>query len=339
VEIVGEIESGLPTIGLPDVGGLSGYLDLAGPAAGVLIVGFTEGLAAAKTYAAKAGYQIAPNRELVGLGAANLGSGLCSGMVVNGSLSKTAVNGGAGARSQMSGLVVAVLTVITLLFLTGLFEQLPEATLAAVVIAAVIELVDFPGLRRLYRVWTDRLGSIYGFAARPDFVAAIAAMLGVLIFDTLPGLVIGIGVSMLLLLYRDSRPHVASLAKLHGDWLDIHRRKGLQPDPAKLVIRVESGLFFANADHVREQIENLRTPATRIVVLDAETSPFIDITAAKMLVQLAAALRKDGAELRIAKDIGQFQDVIRNAVPEAFNHKVFPTIDEALENPTEKTNE
>ena len=154
-------------------------------------------------------------------------------MVVNGSLSKTAVNGAAGARSQVSGLVVAALTLITLLFLTGLFEQLPEATLSAVVIAAVIELVDFPALRRLYRVWTDRLGSIYGFAARPDFAAAIAAMLGVLIFDTLPGLVIGIGVSILLLLYRVSRPHVATLAKLHGTgWTSLGTR-GLRPDPGE----------------------------------------------------------------------------------------------------------
>lgn len=113
---------------MPDAGGLSSYIDLAGPAVAVLIVGFAEGLGAAKTYAAKAGYQISANRELVGLGAANLGSGLCAGMVVNGSLSKTAVNGAAGARSQVSGLVVAVLTLITLLLLTGLFEELPEAT-------------------------------------------------------------------------------------------------------------------------------------------------------------------------------------------------------------------
>ncbi|MET0862836.1 MAG: SulP family inorganic anion transporter, partial [Nakamurella sp.] len=314
VEIVGEIDSGLPDFGLPDAGGLAGYLDLAGPAVGVLIVGFAEGLGAAKTYAAKAGYQISANRELVGLGAANLGSGLCAGMVVNGSLSKTAVNGGAGAKSQVSGLVVAVLTLITLLFLTGLFEQLPEATLSAVVIAAVIELVDFPALRRLYLVWTDRLGSIYGFAARADFAAAIAAMLGVLIFDTLPGLVIGIGVSMLLLLYRVSRPHVAGLAKRDGAWLDVQRHNDLVADPSKLVVRVESGLFFANSDHVRERIEALRTPATRIVVLDAETSPFIDISAAEMLAQLAASLRRDGIELRIARDIGQFRDVMRSAV-------------------------
>jgi sulfate permease, SulP family len=339
VEIVGEIDSGLPDFGLPDAGGLSSYIDLAGPAVAVLIVGFAEGLGAAKTYAAKAGDQISANRELVGLGAANLGSGLCAGMVVNGSLSKTAVNGAAGARSQVSGLVVAVLTLITLLFLTGLFQELPEATLSAVVIAAVIELVDFPALRRLYRVWTDRLGSIYGFAARADFAAAIAAMLGVLIFDTLPGLVIGIGVSMLLLLYRVSRPHVAGLAKRDGAWLDVERHEDLDADPTRLVVRVESGLFFANSDHVRERIEALRTPQTRIVVLDAETSPFIDISAAEMLAQLASSLARDGIELRIARDIGQFRDVMRSAVPEAFHHDVFRTIDEALNAPPDQSPE
>ena len=339
VDIVGEIDSGLPSFGLPDVGGLQNYLDLTGPAVGVLLIGFAEGLGAAKTYAARAGYQVLPNRELVGLGVANLGSGLCSGMVVNGSLSKTAVNGGAGARSQLSGLVVAVLTLLTLLFLTGLFEQLPEATLSAVVIAAVVELVDFPALRRLYRVWTDRLGSIYGFAARADFAAAIAAMLGVLIFDTLPGLVIGIGVSMLLLLYRVSRPHVARLANQDGAWLDVDRHDGLRADPATLVVRVESALFFANGDHVRDRIEALRTPATRIVVLDAETSPFIDITAAEMLAQLAVTLSRDGIELRIARDIGQFRDVMRSAVPEAFHHEVFRTIDEALTSAVPQTPE
>ena len=150
VAIVGQIESGLPALGLP--AGTSGrdYLQLVGPAVGLLLVGFAEGLGAAKTYAARAGYDIDANRELLGMGAANLGSGLAGGMVVNGSLSKTAVNGGAGAKSQVSGLVVAALTIVTLLFLTGLFEQLPEATLAAVVIAAVVELVDIPALRRLY---------------------------------------------------------------------------------------------------------------------------------------------------------------------------------------------
>jgi MFS superfamily sulfate permease-like transporter len=155
-----------------------------------MLVGFAEGLGAAKTYAARHHEEVDANRELLGLGAANLGAGLSCGMVVNGSLSKTAANGAAGARSRVSGLVVAALTVLTLLFLTGLFESLPEATLAAVVIAAVIELVDLAAL------------------------AALAALAGVLVFDTLPGLFIGIAVSLLLLLYRASRPHVAVLGQI-----------------------------------------------------------------------------------------------------------------------------
>jgi MFS superfamily sulfate permease-like transporter len=128
------------------------------------------------------------------------------------------------SQSQVSGLVVAVLTVVTLLFLTGLFESLPEATLAAVAIAAVIELVDVPALVRLYRIWTSRLGEIYGRAARPDFIAALAALLGVLVFDTLPGLFIGISMSLLLLLYRASRPNVAVLGRTpDGRGVDVAR--------------------------------------------------------------------------------------------------------------------
>src|SRR4029078_6803752 len=107
----------------------------------------------------------------------------------------------------------------------------------------------------------------------------------------------------------------------------------LELNPEVLVIRVESGLFFANSDHVRDRIESLRTASTRIVVLDAETSPFIDISAAEMLAQLAAMLRRDGIELRIARDIGQFRDVMRSAGPEAFHHEGFRTIDEAINAP------
>ena len=151
VSIVGEIDNGLLDVGLPEGVGSRDYLAAASAAAGIMLVGFAEGLGAAKTYAAREHYEIDPNRELLGLGGANLGSGLCTGMVVNGSLSKTAVNGAAGAHSQVSGLFVAALTVITLLFLTGLFENVPEATLAAIVIAAVIELVDIAALARPVR--------------------------------------------------------------------------------------------------------------------------------------------------------------------------------------------
>jgi MFS superfamily sulfate permease-like transporter len=186
---------------------------------------------------------------------------------------------GAGARSQVSGLVVAGLTVVTLLFLTGLFENLPEATLAAVVIAAVIELVDFPALARLYRVWSGSLGGIYGWAARADLIAALAAMLGVLVFDTLPGLFIGIGVSLVLLIYRASVARVSTLVRLtavqDGEpplWVDSDRHPDIPSLPGVLVVRAESGLFFANADHVRDAVRS-RLDDTRLVVLDAEPPP------------------------------------------------------------------
>jgi high affinity sulfate transporter 1 len=331
LEIVGHIDSGLPSFGLPDVPAHR-YLDLAGAAVGVMLVGFAEGLGAAKTYAAREHYEIDVNRELVGLGAANLAAGLSSGMVVNGSLSKTAVNGSAGARSQLSGLVVAALTVMTLLFLTGLFEDLPEATLAAVVIAALVDLVDVPALVRLYRFHTRGAGSQLALATRPDFVAAIAALLGVLVFDTLPGLFIGIAVSLLLLLYRASRPHVALLGREPGPagrWSDLDRHPDNQQQPGIVVLRPESGLFFANADTVKTAIRARLTGDTRAVVIDAETMPMIDVSAVTMLVELAGELQREDVELVLARQTGTVGELLRLGGEASI--RMFPTVREAVE--------
>lgn len=291
VDIVGHIDAGLPSFGLPslDAGQWTSFI---GPAVGVAVIGFAEGLGAAKTYAAKNGYSIDPDRELIGLGAANLGSGLASGMVVNGSLSKTAVNAGAGARTQLSGLTVAVLTIVTLLFLTGLFEQLPEAALAAVVIAALIELVDFKALARLWRASAAPRGQTGSLSARPDFIAAVCAMLGVLVFDTLPGLVIGMAVSLILLVYRASRPTIAVLGRTpEGLWLDTARHADAAAPPGICVVRPQGALFFANADLVRKEIPALAAEAgAHAVVLDAEAVPAIDVTAAAMLTELVRDL-------------------------------------------------
>jgi SulP family sulfate permease len=330
VDIVGDVDSGLPSLGLPDAS-LSDYGSLAAAAIGVMLVGFAEGLGAAKTYASRNHYEIDANRELIGLGGANIASALSSGMVVNGSLSKTAVNGSAGARTQLSGLVVAAMTVITLLFLTGLFESLPEATLAAVVIAALIELVDVPALTALYRVYTRRLGRAYGVAARPDFIAAVAAMLGVLAFDTLPGLFIGIGISLLLLLYRASRPRIAVLGRVpgSGQFADVERHPENAEVEGVKVIRVESGLFFANADFVRARIlEEARAPGVHAVVLDAEAMPYIDVSGVRMLMALADDVQRAGSRLLLARDIGQVRDVMRRAGADAH---VYPTVDAAIE--------
>jgi sulfate permease, SulP family len=343
VEVVGPIDAGLPAVGLPSGLDLNDYLALVAGAVGLVLLGFVEGLSAAKAFAAKAGYEVDPNRELVGLGAANVGAGLLQGMVVNGSLSKTAVNGNAGARTQLSGLVVAALTVVTVLFLTGLFENLPEATLAAVVIAAVIELIDIPALTRLFRVWTGQLGRTYGWAARADFIAAVAAMLGVLVFDTLPGLFIGIGVSIVLLLYRSSRPAVTTLGRTtagdDGVWVDARRHDELVQRDDVVVVRVESSLYFANAESVRQAIKARITPQTVGVVLDAETTPSIDVSATEMLTQLAEELRRDDVRLVVAHGIGQVRDVLRRAGADAqVLQTMYATVDAAVESfPPQRT--
>jgi len=334
VAIVGHITSGLPSFGLPHVP-FSDYVKLLSSGTGILLVAFAEGLGAAKTYADREGYQVDPNRELLGVGAANLASGLSSGMVVNGSLSKTAVNASAGANSQLSGLLVAVLTILTLLLLTGLFEKLPEATLAAVVIAAVIELVDVDSLRRLYGVYTRRLGRAYGVAARPDFIAAIAAMLGVMVFDTLPGLFIGISVSLVLLLYRTSRPRVATLGKLPGSsghYDDIERHPQDATPEGVAVLRVEAGLFFANAEWVRSRIRAAaEQERIHAVVLDAENIPFVDVSAVEMLDELSRDLEGHGVRLLIARDVGQVRDVMRRASEEPALQRVYPSVQAAVD--------
>ena len=332
--IVGHIQAGLPAIGLPDVA-TADYLKLAPAAIGILLVGFAEGLGAAKTYAARQHYDVDTNRELLGMGAANLGAGLSSGMVVSGSLSKTAVNGAAGARTQLSGLVVAALTVVTLLTLTGLFQRLPQATLAAVVIAAVIELVDVPALARLYRVYTRRLGRYYGVAARPDFIAAVAALLGVLIFDTLPGLFIGIAISLLLLIYRASHPHIAVLGKVPGtagQYGDLERHPENQPLPGIVILRVESSLFFANADAVRQSVRAHAAEAgCRVVVLDAATVPAIDVTAVHMLADLTEGLEREGVRLLVTREIGQVRDVVHKVPTDTTPEGIYPTVRAAVQ--------
>ncbi len=333
VEIVGHIQSGLPSLGFPSVG-FHRFIDLLGDGIGIMLVGFAEGLGAAKTYAAREHYEIDVNRELLGLGTANLAAGLSSGMVVNGSLSKTAVNGSAGAKSQISGLVVAAMTIVTLLLLTGLFEKLPEATLAAVVIVAVVELVDIRAIQRLYRIYGGERASRLGVTARPDFIAAIVALLGVTVFDTLPGLFIGISASLLLVLYRASRPRIAELVKPPGSehYLDAARLENAPGIPGVVVLRVESGLFFANSDWVSSHIRAAAArPGTTAVILDASNIASLDVTAVEMLNQVDETLGARNVKLLIARDIGHVRDVIRRADSDAALRQVFPSVQAAVD--------
>jgi MFS superfamily sulfate permease-like transporter len=165
----------------------------------------------------------------------------------------------------------------------------------------------------------------------------MVALFGVLIFDTLPGLFIGIATSILLLTYRASRPHVALLGRatdpgagIEGVWVDAERHPEAAAEPGIVVVRVESGLFFVNADFVRQRIRDTVTPQTWAVVLDGETSPTIDTTAATMLSQLTDELTRLGITLLVARHIGQVRDVLQTAGAAGQLQRVYSTVDAAV---------
>jgi sulfate permease, SulP family len=188
---------------------------------------------------------------------------------------------------------------------------------------------------RRYRLYTQRLGRIYGHAARPDFIAVMAAMLGVLVFDTLPGLFIGIGVSLLLLLYRAPRPprgRARTGARNHRTVRGRDRHPENETVEGVAVLRVESGLFFANAEAVRAAVRaRAAQPGTRAVVFDAVTIAFVDVTAVGMLTELAEDLDGAGVRLPFAHDIGQVRDLLRLGDGVDGRVLVYPTVRAAVE--------
>ena len=202
-------------------------------------------------------------------------------------------------------------------------------------IAACVELVDIPGLARLYRVYSRRLVRVQGVAARPDFVAAVAALLGVTVFDILPGLFIGMAVSVILLVYRVSRPRIAELGRVPGEagrYSDSEENPDRERVPGVAILRIESGLFFGNAETVRERVTAAATaPGTVAVILDAGTVPFIDVTAVEMLDELTDALERDGVRLLIARAIGSVREVLREGIGDRREMVVHPTVQAAID--------
>lgn len=185
----------------------------------------------------------------------------------------------------------------------------------------------------LYRVYTTRLGDDFGLAARPDFIAALAAMLGVMVFDTLPGLFIGIAVALILLLYRARKPHVATLGQVGDDgrFEDTERHPDARPVPGVTVLRIEGGIFFANAEAIRERVRAAAAgDDVHAVVIDAESIPSVDVEGARMLTGLAVSLEKEGVELAIARDLGQVRDVLTKVGREELVPRMYAGVRQAV---------
>ena len=228
VATTGKIPAGLPTLEWPALRlrDVEGIVPLA---AGCLLLAYIEGVSAARTFAAKHGYALDPRQELLGIGAANLATSLGQGYPVAGGLSQSAVNDNAGARTPLALVFASITLALCLLFLTGLLENLPKAVLAAVVLTAILGLFDFPALLHMWRV------------SRIDFFAATIALAAVLLLGILQGILLAALASILLLLVRASRPHVAFLGRVPGtnSFSDVARHPENEALPGTIAFRPE----------------------------------------------------------------------------------------------------
>lgn len=305
VHVVGYIPAGLPSFGLPSGITFSELTLLMPGAAGIVLVAFSESVAIARSYATKHGYEVDANQEMIGLGFANLGAGLSQGFVVDGSMSRSSAADQAGVKSQMSSFIYAAMVLITIIALTPLFRNLPEATLGAIVIHAVWHLIDFSKLYRLYKIRLD------------DFLAAAVALLGVLVLGILPGLVFAVLLSILQLLRRIKTPSTAILGRVPGKdvFRSIENYPKVETYPGLLILRFDGLLFFANAPNFRDRVRSLTAddPSVQMVLIDAESITDIDTTALDMLENLRDELSGSGIDLRFARMKIQLQEILRKS--------------------------
>ncbi|MGC1644049.1 MAG: SulP family inorganic anion transporter [Pseudolabrys sp.] len=309
---------GLPAIGVPVTGNIpEGLPTLAGPAlrlrdvegivplaAGCLLLAYIEGVSAARTFAAKHGYDLDPRQEFLGIGAANLGAALGHGYPVAGGLSQSAVNDKAGAHTPLALLAASTTLALCLLFLTGLLENLPKAVLAAVVLTAILGLFDFRGLLYMWRV------------SRMDFYAATIAIIGVLLLGILQGILLAALISILLLLARASRPHVALLGRVPGtnSYSDLARHPENEPLGSVIACRPEASLLYVNAGYVLETVmASVLKNRSKIsaVVCDLSASPYLDLAGARILHTLHDELAAQGIALQIVGARGRVRDLLR----------------------------
>jgi high affinity sulfate transporter 1 len=291
VEIVGKIPSGFAFAPWSAVE-LDHVLDMVPGALGIVVVGFAEGLAVAKAYAAKDRTTVDADRELLAYGAAAVGAGALQGFPPAGSLSKSAAAEGSGARSPMAFVTTAALVTLTVLFLTGVFTNLPEPVLGAIVIEAVV------GIVTPRRIWHLRQVRV------PDFWLALAAFLGVVLVEVMAGVLIGILLSLVLLLQRLSTPHVATLGR-HPErgFVAVDANPDTEPVPGAVILRIDGPLVFASVDPVIEMLTELTLhaePRPALVVLDFESVAEIDVTAAAALGSAVTDLRGAGIDVRFA---------------------------------------
>ena len=329
VKVTGSLPQGLPGFALPliDAGDLQAVL-IGGFA--VALVSFADTSVLSRTYAAKTRTPVDANQEMIGLGMANLTTGLFQGIPVSSSSSRTPVAEAAGARSQLAGVFGAIGVALLLLFGPDLLRHLPTSALAAVVIAAAIGLFEFKDLKRIYRIqqW--------------EFWLSITCFVGVVVLGAVPGIGLAVVVAVIEFLWDGWRPHSAILGRVEGirGYHDISRYPHARRVPGLVLFRWDAPLFFANADLFQKCVLRAVREApdkVRRVVIAAEPVTSVDVTSADMLIELEQILRADGIELRFAevkdpvKDKLERLEVLARIGREVFQPTVGAAVDVYLE--------
>lgn len=304
VKLLGEVPQGLPAMGLPAIQwtDLNSLLPLA---FACFLLGAVETAAIGRMFTAKHGGRLDANQEFLALAAANLASGLGRGFPISGGMSQSLVNEGGGAKTPLSGAFAAGIILVVILFFSHLLAALPQPVLAAVVLVAVAGLFKLSTLKHLWR------------GDRPEFVVAMAAILGVMSSGLLRGVMIGAVISLVQLLRRASRPHVAFLGRIPGTrrFSDRERHPDNELIPGVLIFRPESNLIYFNVDHVRDSIaERARAEAAppRLVIIDLSAAPLVDLQSAHTLAGLADELNAVGIRVQVVEARSSVRERLRN---------------------------
>ena len=320
VAVVDAVPAGFPVPRIPPVG-TSELWPLIVGACGIVLVSFCSMMTTARGFAAKNGYAIDVNQDMIALGVSNLASGFSRGFVVSGADSRTAVADSAGGKTQLTALVAAATMAVVLLFLTRPIAYLPTAALAAILVSSALGLFDVASLQRYYRI------------SRPEFWLSVVAMLGVMTAGVLPGVLIAVGLALLRLLRLASRPHdvVLGLVQEKDDVYSAVEEEGGRTIPGLIIYRFDSSLLFFNADHFKDRVRAIIRNANtkpKWFLFDVESVPVLDITGADALEELRAELAGLGVVLAIARAKGLFRVMLdRSGVTEKIGRQhIFPTV-------------
>jgi len=319
VSLVGVLPRGFPPLTIPHVR-LADMGLLLGGALGIVLVSLTDTISTASAFAARTGDEVDGNREMIGIGAANIAAGFFQGFPVSTSGSRTAVAEQNGAKTQVTGLVGAVAITVMLVAVPGLLRNLPQPTLAAVVIAASVSLADIPATVRLFHV------------RRAEFTLSMAAFLGVVLFGVLPGIGIAVALSIANVFRRAWWPYQTVLGRVEGipGYHDIRSYPQAEELPGCVIFRFDAPVFFANSRTFREQIRRLARadPRPSWIVIASEPITDVDTTAADMLRDLDEDLNAEGISLVFA----EMKDPVRREIEQyeltdtISPHHIFPTI-------------